>query len=236
MPLVACGVGLLGSTAHAQVTRTGDSYQLRVKYRKGMELHYLTQTAVTMPSNTTHAPSKPLTVAEPMAATVTDVRSGIATLKVTLGPATMNGQQQGAARDFEIKVDEHARPVGAPVSGLEFLLPDLPDRVRVGQTFARKQSGIFMQIPVTLNATYRFQGVKSVNGQSYALFQITLSGTGNLPVGQAGSAPFQTGGTGTMQVAVADGLIAHVSVDQTGTLSQGSHPLHVKFKTVIDRK
>jgi hypothetical protein len=207
-----------------------------VKYRQGMKLNYVTQTSVAMPANTTNAPGKPTTIAEPFTGIVTAIQNGVATLQVTLGPSSMNGQTHGTARNFVLQVDEHARPVGAPVSGLEFLLPNLPDKVKVGQTFTRKQSGTLMQIPVTIHAEYRFLGVKPAHGQSSALFHVTLKGTGSLPGGQMSSASFQTQGEGTMELAVADGLITHVSIDQTAVLAQGSQPFRVKVKSLIDRK
>lgn len=231
------GLMLMAGAARAQVTQKGAVYEFHVRLKPGAKLDYAMKVNTTPPGSSKQSPPKPISVTTPLSGAITSVQNGVATIKVKWGPSVVNGQPQGEARDLEFKVDGQGRPVGAPPAQLQNLFGNLPDHpLKVGDSYTIKESVSFSGIPVAVTVRYKFLGLKTVGGQRCAAFTATVTGAGNLPMGQGASAPFTIRGAGVMQVAAADGLLTHSAGDVNVLISPGASETKMKVNTTLDRK
>ncbi len=234
---------LFASPVRAQVTRAGDAYQFRVKYHKGMKIDYLMTITLTTAAGTQPAPApggkaQTIIMTNTIDGTVTDVQNKIATIKMISGPLTFNGKAQGQAQTVTLKLDDRGKPVGDSPFNAQNLPLSVPDKpLKVGSTYSTKQTTSIMQMPISVNAVYKFEGMKSAQGHRYAAFTLTLDGSGNFPSPQGGaSIKFTIKGTGTMARSVEDGLFMKSVAEQIVTILQPGKPLKLKSKTLISRR
>jgi hypothetical protein len=231
------GMALPSSRAHAQITKVGSAYQFRVKYHKGMKIKYLMKVTTTLPTPPGGGKAQSIEMTIPVDGTVTDVQNKIATIQMVTGPMTMNGRPQGTQKTLTMKLDDRGKPVGGMPTGMENLTASLPDKpLKVGDTYSSKQDITMANIPISVNAVYKFTGVKSVAGHQLATFTVTLNGSGSVPTPQGATASFTTKGTGQMSLSTDDGLATRTSIDQDVVIPQGAQTLKLTTKTVLVRQ
>jgi hypothetical protein len=190
----AFGVGVLVlASADAQVTQSGNGYLLRTKYTKGQTLKYTTTSSVQMPPQG-NQPAQPLRLEMPIVLRVTEVNAKESKIEATLGPATMGGSQVQPATKMDMALDNRNR---ASASGARTLVAELPDKpVRVGETWTTNAPIPDMVgggASGTVNATYKFNGLKTINNRRVAEITYTLSGGAK--------------GNGTIHVLASDGTL-----------------------------
>lgn len=215
-------VAALAGAATAQITKQGDGYLLRMKYKKGDVVKY------TMTTTSTGANIPAMNMKMPMSNKVLSVAKGVAELEYTVGPMTNNGKAMGQAQTMKAKVDSRGKITGGGAQLQQMSNITLPEKpVKVGaswkgtQTTEAGPSGT-----LTLNATYTFVGVKTVSGKQVAEIKVTVSG---------GNQMMKTSGGGTMRLLTVDGSLYSTAMDQTITLSQGQQGINIKTKVAIVR-
>jgi hypothetical protein len=231
------GITWLASATQAQVTKVGNGYQFRVKYHKGMKVKYLMKVTSGMPVQSAGGKAQSIVIVIPVSGVVTDMQNKIATVQMTTGPNTFNGKTQGAQQNITIKVDDRGKVVSGAPNGMENMTIALPDKpLKVGDTFTAHQNVNMGVMPLTVNAVYKFTGMKSVGGHQLAMFAVTLTGTGNVPSPQGASVHLSTAGTGQMSISAEDGMTTLVNIDQTVTVPQGAQTLKLKTSTRFERQ
>jgi hypothetical protein len=194
---------LLTTSAEAQVTKSGAGYLLRVKYVKGQVMKYKSVNTVTAPQG-----GQPMKIEMPMVMKIADVSKGFALATITTGPAMMGANPMGKAQTVNVELSNTnaAKSKGSPgIAGAQF--PAKP--VKVGQTWT-------MAAPIAdttgmagdIKATYKFQGLKTVNGKSMAIVTYALTGG--------------VSGSGTLQLLAADGTL-YSNVAKIAITSQGAN-------------
>lgn len=211
----------------AQITQTPNGYLLRRKFEKGQKLSY------TLTSETTRlgAKGQTLKTSAPMTVTVTDVKSGVGTLHIQIGPVTANGKPAAPVQTTTRQEDARAGVVhsGAanPASELQDLLnkmPDKPLRVGVPQTASKTISAGGKSVNV--RTTTVLKGFKTVHGIKAAELVINATLTGAISVKSSGD---------TM-LAVSDGSLVTLHTEQTVTAKQGPQTVSVKSVTSLARR
>ncbi len=211
----------LALSASAQVTRSGSKYLIRVMYKKGSTVRYLSKSSMVT------GPKKTMTVNVPMTLRVLNVVKGVADIKVTVGPVTANGAVMQPARTTPVvKVDSLGRPVdGSSTPMMSGNFPVKP--VGVGETWSSNVSLQGMPMKVTMN--FIFRGLKTVAGKSYAVVGIAVNSASNTST---------LTGRGEMSVAAADGIVSSMNLAMTIKVpaSQTSNGGSVAFTTTMVRK
>jgi hypothetical protein len=188
-PLAALALVALAAGAQAQITKSGSGYLLRVKYTKGSTLKYVsTNTASGMPGQSTT-----FKVTMPIVMQITDLNDQIATMKMTIGPASVGGSEMNQAQTVTLELDNRNQPAkGGPSPGnVGAALPAKP--IKIGSTWtsiAPVATGAGTQ---KLEATYKFRGLKKVGSTSVAEITYTLKGAAT--------------GSGTLRLLAKDGTI-----------------------------
>ncbi|CAN5423172.1 hypothetical protein BH11ARM1_BH11ARM1_11310 [soil metagenome] len=195
LKVVAAGFfafALMGS-ASAQIKASGGGYLMRVKYVKGQTLKYKTVTSMV---NSKDQKAKPLKIDCPIVMKVSNVVKSLATVAATVGPVTMGKTVIQPAQDAEIKLDTKNSPSGGAMpSTSQLVSATFPAKaVKIGTTWSNV-TGIPSVTGGMANAkaTYKFGGLKTVNGKSMAVVTFTLSG--------------EVSGTGTLLLLASDGTL-----------------------------
>lgn len=218
------GTAILGSAAEAQVTQRGNGYLFRQKFTPGQTLRYTfrVNTIGAMPGS-----NKPMTLVMPMAMKVVSVRAGIATMSITRGAMSMNGQRMGAntSPPVTIKMNNQGKVVQGPAgsSGSLAVLPANP--VPVGGTWT---STVPIPQMGQAKATYKFLGISNVGGRPVARIGMSMSSLGAT----------RMSGTGTTLISVADGSAVSANMNMNLTMPaarQGTKPQTMKMRINISR-
>jgi hypothetical protein len=182
--LVGAGV------AEAQVTKKGAGYQFRMKFTKGKTTKFKINASVPYPGQ-----PKPITVSSTVVQTVTSVTGNVANISGKVGPTILNGNPMTEEpMTTTAKIDTLGKPVGnagGPVSFTTY--PANP--VKVGQTWNST-------VPLSgigggnAAATFKFLGMKTMNGKQVADVAVTVNATGQQ----------RASGTGRLLVLASDGL------------------------------
>jgi hypothetical protein len=217
---LAAGLTTMG-TAHAQITKSGDGYLIRMKFVKG------TTAAYTMNSNITVSNGTTMKLSIPFSTKVLDVKGDVGTLLYSVGPTSLNGMVQGKAQTSEVKMDSHGKANGkqlAQMKGVSIQLPEKP--LKIGETYSRTMTIPVGQMTVNSTATYKFLGLKTVAGKQAAQFSMKAHGTGAITADA----------TGVTNLAVSDGSLIDTNVTQTFTVKQGAEVITMKGTTIVSRK
>lgn len=177
------------STAEAQVTRSGAGYLFRAKYTAGETIRLSSMNQVAGVPGVGNGMRVPVQIT--MA--VQSVANGVATIRLTLGAVKLNNTVANPGQSVLVRLDNRNRPQGG--GGGTAVSTVYPVRaVKVGQTWkasAPVSGGMGME--GTLNATYRFMGVKTVSGRGVAVMNYAVSGAAS--------------GSGTLMVLTKDGTL-----------------------------
>ncbi len=188
---VAGAAVMMSASADAQVTKSGGGYLLRVKYVKGQTLNYKSSNTVTAAQG---GGGQPMKIDMPMVMKIGAVANGFAKASVTTGPAMLGKNPMGKAQTVYVDLSptNAAKSKGSPgIAGAQFPLKP----VKIGETWsmAAPIADTTGMVGGDIRATYKFQGLKTVNGKSMAIITYILSG------GVTGS--------GSLQLLASDGTL-----------------------------
>ena len=208
--LLAAGAALI-AIASAQVSQSGSSYSMKMKWVKGKTYSYGMSYTVKMGES-------PRTSKASYSMTVKDVKNGIATVSAKANvPGVTNGETQ------TFKIDSSGKVVDGTSNVSVTTLPGKAVKVGDKWTATRK---LTQPMAMDLKSTYVFKGLKTVNGKKYAEIAETMSGkSGNITMS----------GTGTILVDVADGMLFKLSNNAKLVMKQGSETQTLPVSSVVTR-
>lgn len=199
--------------AYAQITKDGAGYRIKAKFTKGQTLKY----DMSIQTKGKDVPANAAKMSMPFSLTVKEVNKGIATVQY-------KGEMMGQKLDQTIKINEFGKVVqGNSVSGVS---AHFPNRVlKPGDSWK-------MDIPVNspmaagmkMNGTYKFVGIKRVNGRELAEIAVDMKGSG-------GTGGMTLTGKGTMFYLVSDGQLWSASINQ----NMGAQNMNLKMVVSIKR-
>ncbi len=201
--ILLLSVGLAAAVAvplasTAQVAKSGQGYLLRMKWTKGKTYAYSINTAMGSQKQPGSYSVK-----------VKDVKNGVATLDVTTNmSAAMGGKQTQT-----LKMDSTGKVIDGADGAMQ--APAFPAKaVKVGETWkdSRKVNAAF---PVTVNNTYTFKGLKTVNKKQLAEIAISTKGA---------SDGMSLSGTGTMYLDLAEGMLHSSKNTVNVSIKMGQEP------------
>lgn len=194
LPWLVLAVAAVGP---AQVTKSGTGFLLRAKYTPGQTLKYVMSSDAAMGGS-----KQVMKMTSPIVMAVKGVKAGVAEIVVTTGPASLNGQSQGAADKRTVKLDTRNRPIGGPTNYEAFSSFELPEKpVKPGQSWKGQTKLDTPMGAVTMAATYTFVGIKTVAGKQVAEIKSAITGSMMGPIK----------GNSTAYLNVADGMLHSVS-------------------------
>ncbi len=232
LPLVAAAMlpMLLTSRAHAQVTKVGEAYQLRVKYAAGTKLTYAMKTTVTpMGGATMSIAPGGNTLAGPIVVNVQSVKDANATLKVTLGPCNPTSKTPVAEQAETIQVDAQNKllDTGTGTTRIDISMPVFsPDPMTVGERYTTTQKLLRGGRVLEVISTYYLRGLKTVGGQQVAELEASVTGKGDV----------QYTNHGTVYVTVSDGILFRSDMKQAIRIGNAQRSVYLEAETVITRK
>lgn len=215
--LLILSVGLLAATAvplttTAQVSKSGSGYLLKMKWTKGRTYAYsIASTMSTQKQNGAYT------------VTVKDIKNGVATLDVT---SNMPGV--GKSTDT-IQMDSSGKIISGGDGAMQ--TPAFPKKaVKVGESWkdTRKISAPF---PITVNNTYVFKGIKTINKKQLAEIAMTTKGSGEQGMTVSGS--------GTMYLDLHEGMLhsskTSVNVSIKTSQEKNAQPMKIAMNLNVVR-
>ena len=181
----------LVTSAAAQVTKSGDVYKLRVSYQKGQVIHFNTVSGVENKSASAPGSASTPTVSIPITLVVLDKKKDNATLKLTMGAIKFGGQVMQPESSTVFSLDNRNRGAGDHRQNIGVSLPERS--VRIGSTWEDSQAFNIGGTTSAMHGTYRFAGLKTINGKVVAVITYQLRGFAE--------------GTGTMTMLAKDGTL-----------------------------
>lgn len=171
---VILATAALAALSPAQVTKSGAGYLLRVKYAPGQVIKLNSTNKMI---NATTGKAVETSIMLPVVLRITDVKAGIATARMVVGPASYNGQPLIPAKTVVMNLNSRNQATGVQggSSSVGATLPEKP--IKVGQTWkalapiSTGTGGV-----QKVEAVYKFVGVKTVDGQGVAVVTYTISG------------------------------------------------------------
>ncbi len=209
----ALSVLALAATSNAQVVHSKRGYLINIKYTKGQVIK---QNISMVASGRQGLKTNTQIVTKCL-----DVdKNGIATLEVTTPTAPGKPPTKRKSR-----VDKHGRPLGNVVDGFSgnLMWPDQP--LKVGETW---KGDINMadigQGTAKMKATYKFVGLKKVDGVQVAVISSYMDLTGQ----------YDIAGTGTINVRVSDGQLHSATFNMgMSQYNEGNAPTVLKLIMTI---
>jgi hypothetical protein len=166
----------------------------------------------------------------PIVNVVQDVQRGVASVKVTVGPISMNGQSMGQpAQTQDLKIDARGQIVGGAqgaTSGFQTQLPEKP--ITVGGTWTATMPMAGMGSNQTVKTIYKFLGMRTVDGKRMADLEVTVSGTGQMAMS----------GKGRALMLASDGSLYRNTLDMKATIpaAQGAKPQTMALNVLMTRR
>jgi hypothetical protein len=218
--LLLTGLGLV-CIAPAQITKNGNSYLMRMKYKAGSTFSY--SVVSTLGGLNNKSTNKPVTISLPMIWKVVSVTNGVATVDTTVGPVTMGGESMMQPTKNRIQVDAKGKVIGQAGAGQQ-VTPALPEKaVRIGQSWsASAPIELPMQGQSKVNATYTFKGLKTVNGKPMVELGVVTTGKAK--------------GKGTMLLFMSDGSLYRSNIQMTLQMSANGTGGTYDVTAIISRK
>lgn len=222
---LALGFAALWAVIPAQVSKQGAGYLFRIKWTKGQTAKYAMVT-------TSSGGPQAVSVKMPMSLKVLSVKNGVGEVEYSVGPMTSNGKSMGAAQKVVAKVDPRGKIVGgsdpSQNMGGNITFPQGPIKPGGSWTGSQKVPGAG-GASMTINAKYKFVGLKSVAGQSVAQIDVSMSG---------GGGSMQISGSGSVFLRVSDGSLQSTNLNQKFTFgsAQGNQkPMTMQMTVSMKR-
>jgi hypothetical protein len=219
LPLLVISLAVLSP---AQISKKGNAYLMRTKYATGQKMKYVMNNVANVPGM-----QQGMKMSSPILMDVKSVKNGVATIDVTTGPAMLNGKSQGDTDKRMVKLDNRNKPVGGQsnfegFSSFEFpALPVAPGASWKGKTKLDTPMG-----GIQLNATYKFIGVKTVNGKAVAEIRSTFSGAMMGPIT----------GSSTTLLLLSDGSLYSADAKTTTEIKMSADAKPTKISATITVK
>jgi len=195
----ACGLLAAGLfvCAHGQIVQTKDGkYSFRTRYAPGAVISYQTLAGEATPSGALKLPA----IESPMVIKVLSNKGGNAVIRITTGPGVFGTTQVFEKTSIDMPMDNRNSSLGT--GSLKF--PNAP--IGIGASWkAMMPLKIASGLPAKLDATYRFLGVKKINGINLAVLSFDMTGPAE--------------GSGLMYIRTSDGTLE--STETTVRLTAG---------------
>jgi len=205
----------LSAQAGAQIVKRGNTYLFRMKFTKGSITKYMVNSSVGGPSMS----GQGIKVSIPMAWKVLDLAAGVASIEATVGPVTVGKQTMMQPSVRTVKMNSLGKQVGGEMVGQQ-LTPAFPARpVKVGASWSATMPVGMGSQTTQVTATYKFIGVKTVDGKQVAELGIAMSGQAN--------------GTGVMQLLTSDGSLYRSTLNMAVSVPLPSGKTST-YKTKVD--
>jgi hypothetical protein len=205
---------------HAQITKVGNKYQFRMMYTVGKTITSKMAMDTSVNTGTGGSSMPAMKMAMPMKVKCTGKKGDVYTLVTTSGPMTMNGKafQGSKPETVTVKANSKGEIVEGSASAMNFSSMKLPTNpIAVGSTW--KGTINMPQGQGAVNANYKFNGVKTVNG----------------PMGKMN-------GSGTMNLLMSDGQPLTMSMKMAGDINAGaagggtgSAPMKMSMSITVNR-
>lgn len=217
------GFAVLVASANAQVTKSGNGFLFRLKYKAGQTISYNMITEAKFPNSKVSL----MKATMPMIVKIQGVKKDSAQAAFTLGPTMLTEvvdlstnppktktreavKQTKATAEIDSR-NRISRSKSGATATIDMFNLTFPERaIKPGMTWDAVASGQVANLGnVSAKTKYRFVGVKTINGISVAELAVELSGTqGNTILT----------GKGTILLRTADGTY------QSSTMSVVAHP------------
>lgn len=184
--IVCAALSICALSANAQISHSKQGDLITIKYTKGQTLRYnLSMEA----KDLKRAPTKVQIITQCLSI----AKDGTATLKVSTpaGPG-----KPPYVRN--VVIDKHGKPLGQRLEGFSgnFMWPNKP--IKPGQTWKGDMNmAAAGQGQGDLKATYKYEGIKKINGKPVAVISTYMDLSGE----------YNIAGTGKIYVRVADGQL-----------------------------
>lgn len=199
---------LVATLAQGQIKRVGSGYLFRQKYTAGTQIKYITVVSQGMGGKTG------ISMTMPFLQRITAVSKNVASITVTVGPASLNGKPMGKTSSFEMRVNSQGLVVGGPQGAAQGVTAFPLKPIKVGQTWTAvvPAPGMGNQAS-TATATYKFLKMGSVKGKPVAVVAVSLSSQGG----------FALSGSGVSYLSGEDGSLIYNSMQlkAASPMSQG---------------
>lgn len=217
--ICAFGAIILFAAAPAQVTKHGNGYLFRMKYSPGKKVTFKVVSSGSVQGQSFKSDMS-------ISQTVKKVNKGIATIsaslsdvKITFGSRTMTQPIPANLKHVTLDMDAQGHVKGnsaATQQQTSIAYPDKP--IAIGSswnsvTTVPRPGGQTMKV----NATYKFLGLATVDGQKAAKIQMTLKGTGQTAMN----------GSGISYIALSDGWMLKSSTNMTVSMGSMKMPMTV---------
>ncbi len=180
--------------ANAQISPKAGGYLFRQKFTKGGKIQYITEITQGMGSSAVQG----ISMTMPFVQRVTDVSRGIASISVSVGPASLNKKSMGKVSTYQMKVDTQGKVVGGPAGGAQGVTAFPVKPIKFGQTWTATVPAPRMGgEQSTATAVYKFLKMGSYRGKRAAVVAVTISTNGGFAL---------TGG-GTSYLSAEDGSV-----------------------------
>ncbi len=212
------------SVTGAQVTKQGDAYLFRVKYKKGAKYSFLLSSSSPATSG---IPAQKLEV--PFSYLVLGTKGDETEVKISVGPSKFNGKPNTPQPQIiTATLDDRGKLIKSTQKGMGNLtgviLPEKP--VKIGGEFPIKSDNSVDGGALELRGAYAFKGFKTMSGRKVAQFDVRQNSTGMASIS----------GGGKTFIDVADGLLLLATIDQIVTIQQNGKSISVKNQVTIIRK
>lgn len=212
--------------AQAQITKVGSAYKFRMKHTPGKTITQNVSIATSIAMG-----EKPMVmnIVIPTKMKCTGQKGTVYTVAVTSGPMSMGGKpfNGSKAETTTVKINDRGQMVdGNGPKGVNFNNMELPEKpLAVGATWTGKIN--MPQGQGQVDAKYKFNGIKIVNGKQVAVIGVSMTMDGMMG---------KMTGSGTMNLLVADGQPLNMNVNMAGTVNAAQTGSGSGMKTTMTIK
>lgn len=225
---------VMAAGTQAQITKVGNKYQFRSKYTVGKTITSNMKMDTSINTGSSSAAAMTMKMDMPLKVKCTGIKGDVYTLVTTSGPLKMNGKamQGQKAETATVKVNSKGEMIDGNASSMNFNAMKMPTTpIAVGSSWKGT-----INMPGgngAVNATYKFNGIKMINGKECAVLGVVMSMDG--PMGKLS-------GSGTMNILTADGQPLNMNMKMAGNVNAGaagggagSAPMKVSTTIIVNR-
>lgn len=210
--------GLAVTPSDAQISKKGNAYLFRAKYRKGQTLSFNFNTVVTPLGSKTNTEKQSITM--PVAMRVVNIKphnvskEPIAQITSDVGPMLLNGKQFRPKTSVTVFVDPLNALVGTGSQEIAQFSTPLPAKpLKVGESWSSTiNASEATGIPLRVKASYTL--IRVLGGKAFIMVKLSGQSTGQTKI--------TTSGQGQMVLRMADASLDTMDMIQTVKLPNGT--------------
>ncbi len=221
---LACIGCVASATAGAQVTKQGDAYQFRLKFKKGAKYSYLLSSSSPATGTT---PAQKMEV--PFSYLALGTKGDETQVKISVGPSAFNGKPNAPKPTIiNATMDDRGKLVKSSQEGLGNLTGViLPEKaIKIGEEFPIKSDTSVQGGALEIRGSYKFVGFKTMSGRKVVQFDVRQNSIGIV----------STSGSGKTFIDAADGQLVLATINQNVTIQENGKSVTMKNSVTIIRK